>query len=172
MISSGELATPGTARGTRVGHGRSRHADDIDEQRTSSSLGRRRTFKDARVVGEIVSSELRVAEFYHQVRYVVATEHRERGVRIILNETVFSLTPERNELAGLHMPGQTSRAVSEAHRHRVHSLQDELSVLKRYVLRVLHKEHIHLARLLPGRSPGYQRIFIGRLGWRLRMGRR
>src|SRR5207248_2535784 len=77
--------------------------------------------------------KLRVAEFYHQVRDVVATEHRERGIRIILKEAVLPLTPQRNELAGLHMPGQARRAITEAHRHRVHSLQDELSLLKRYV---------------------------------------
>ena len=69
------------------------------------------------------------------------------------------------------MPGQARRAISEAYCHGVHSLQDELSVLKRYILRVLHKEDIHVARLLAGGSPGYQRIFIGRFGWRLRMGR-
>src|SRR5438876_6034087 len=164
-------ATVGTTRGASVRKGSSGHADDVDEQCTSSSICRRSAFENARVIGEIVSGKLRVAEFYHQVRYVVATEHRERGIRIVLKETVLSLTPERNELAGLHMPGQASRAISEAHRHRVHSLQDELSLLKRYVLRVLHEQHIHIARLLPGRSPGYQRIFIGRFGWRLRMGR-
>src|SRR5439155_25527711 len=116
--------------------------------------------------------ELRVAEFHHQVRYVVATEHRERGIRIVLKETVLSLTPERNELAGLHMPGHARRAISEADRHRIHSLQDELSILERYALRVLHEEDIHVARLLSAGGPGYQRIFIGRFGWRLRMSRR
>src|SRR5207244_4743954 len=101
-----------------------------------------------------------IARLLTLLRYVNATEHRERGVRIILNETVFSLTPERNELAGVHMPGQTSWAVSEAHGHRVYSLQDELSLRKRYALRVLYEKDIYLARLLPGRRPGYQRTFI------------
>src|SRR6266508_928001 len=43
------LATPGTARGTGVGHGSSGHPDDVDEQGTSSPISRRSAFKDARV---------------------------------------------------------------------------------------------------------------------------
>jgi hypothetical protein len=57
------LAAPGTARGTGVGHGSSGHANDIDEQRTSSSISWRRAFQEPHVVGEIIAGELRVAKF-------------------------------------------------------------------------------------------------------------
>src|SRR5437667_4399395 len=165
-------ATVGTTRGASVRKGSSGHADDVDEQCTSSSICRRSAFENARVIGEIIAGELRVAKFHYQVRYVVATKDRERGIRIILQEAVLSLTPQRNELAGLHMPGHARRTVGETYGHRVHSLQDELSLLKRYVLRVLHEENNDvLFRLFAGGGPGYQRIFIGRFGWRLRIGR-
>src|SRR5438093_4975426 len=108
-------ATKSPARDTGVGHRSSGHPDNIDEQRASSPVGWRSAFNEPRVVGEIIAGELRVAELHHQVRYVVATEHRERGIRIVLKETVLSLTPERNELAGLHVPGKARRAISEAH---------------------------------------------------------
>src|SRR5438094_753170 len=166
------LATPGTARDASVGHGSGGHPDDVDKQGASSPIGWRSAFKNARVVDEIVTGELRVAKFNDKVRDVVATKDRERGIRIVLKETVLSLTPERNELAGLHVSGKACRAISEAHCHWVHSPQYQFSFVECYVLRVLHEQHIHVARLLPGRSPGYQRIFIGRFGWRLRMGRR
>src|SRR5438876_1654704 len=165
-------ATKGSARDTGVGHGSSWHPDDIDKQRASSPTRWRSAFENARVVGEIVTRELWVAKLHHQVRYVVATKNREGGIRIVLEEAVLSLAPQRNELAGLHMPGHARRTISETHRHRVYSLQDELSILERYALRVLHEKDIHVARLLSAGSPGYQRIFIGRFGWRLRMGRR
>src|SRR5437867_1585172 len=95
-----------TARDAGVGHGGSWHANDIDEQRTSSPIDWRSAFENASVVGKIIAGELRVAKFHHQVRYVVATKDRERGIRIVLKETVLPLTPERNEPAGLHMPGK------------------------------------------------------------------
>src|SRR6266567_612131 len=81
------LATPGTTRDASVGHGCSGHADNVDEQRASSRIDWRSAFEDARVVGQIIAGELRIAKLHHQVRYVVATEHRERGIRIVLKET-------------------------------------------------------------------------------------
>src|SRR5207248_9126822 len=104
--------------------------------------------KDARVVGEIVTGELWVAKFHHKVRDVVANKDRERGIRIILKKAVLSLTPQRNELASLHMPGHARRAISEAYGDGIHSAQDELSFVETHILRVLHEEHIHIFRLL------------------------
>ena len=46
-------ATKGPARDAGVGHGSSGHADDIDEQRTSSPIGWWSAFENACVVGEI-----------------------------------------------------------------------------------------------------------------------
>ena len=97
FIYSALLATPSPARGTGVRHGSSGHPDDIDEQGTSSPVDWRSAFENPRVVGEIVTGELRVAKLNHQIRYVVAMKDRERGIRIVLKETVLSLTPERNE---------------------------------------------------------------------------
>ena len=108
-MSSGKLATPGTARDTGVGHGSSWHADDIDKQRASAPIGRRSAFENARVVCQIITGKLGVAKFYDQVRYVVSTKNRERRIRIILKEAVLSMTPQRNEPAGLHMPGHARR---------------------------------------------------------------
>src|SRR6266480_6058331 len=53
------LATPSPARGTGVGHGSSGHPDDVDKQGASSPIGWRSAFENARVVGEIVTGELR-----------------------------------------------------------------------------------------------------------------
>ena len=127
------------ARHRRVGHWCSWHADDIDEQRTSSPINWRSTFKQARVVGEIITGELRIAKLYHQVRDVVATKDGERGVGVILKEAVLSLTPQRNQFAGLHMPGHTRRTISETHGHGVHSAQHKLSFAEAHILRVLHE---------------------------------
>src|SRR5437667_4864090 len=60
-------ATKGSARDTGVGHGSSWHPDDINEQRTSAPVDWRSAFKNARVIGKIISGELRVAKFHHQV---------------------------------------------------------------------------------------------------------
>src|SRR6266496_4767973 len=157
-------ATPGTARGAGVGHRCSRHADDIDEQRTSSSIGWRSTFENARVVGEIIAGKLGVAKFYDQVRYVVAAKNRERGIRIVLKEAVLSMTPQRNEPAGLHMPGHARGTVSEAYGHGVHSAQDKLSLVETHILRILHEEDIHFFRLLAARGPRNQRVRAGKIG--------
>ena len=135
-------ASPRPARGAGVGEGCSGHADDIDEQRTSSRIRWRSTFKDARVVGEIIAGELRVAKFHDQVRYVVAIKNRERGVRIVLKKAVLSLTPEWNEPAGLHMPGHARGTVSKADCHGIHIPQNELSVVECHILRILHEEDI------------------------------
>src|SRR6266487_6477843 len=140
----GSVGVRSAARDAGVGHGCSGHPDDIDEQRASSPIDWWSAFKNARVVGEIVTGELRVAKFHHQVRYVVATKDRERGIRIILKKAVLSMTPQRNELASLHMPGHPRRTISEAHGHGVHSAQDELSFAEAHILRVLHEEDIHV----------------------------
>ena len=138
------LATPGTARDTGVGHWCSGHPDDIDKQRASSPIDWWSAFKEARVVGEIIAGELWIAKFHYQVRYVVATKDRERGIRIVLKEAVLSLTPQRNELAGLHMPSHSRGTISEGHGHGVHSAQDKLSLAEAHILCVLHEEDIHL----------------------------
>src|SRR5207248_5960493 len=152
------LATIGTARNTGVRHWRGGHADDIDEQRTRSPLGRQRAFEDSRVVGEIVAGVLGDAKFHDKVRYLVAAKDRERGISIVLKEAILSLTPERNELAGLHMAGHARRTIGEADRHGVHAAQDELSFAEAHIFRVLHEQNVHiLFRLLSGRSPGNYR---------------
>src|SRR5438094_5002073 len=130
-------ATISPARDSGIGHRSSGHPDDIDEQRTSSPTRWRSAFKNARVVGKIITRELWVAKFYHQVRYAVATKDRERGIRIILKEAILSLTPQRNELASLHMPGHARGAIGETHGHGVHSPQGELSLAEAHILRVL-----------------------------------
>src|SRR5437899_9937382 len=48
------LATIGTASNTGVRHGRRGHANDVDEQRTRSPLGRRSPFQNSRVISEII----------------------------------------------------------------------------------------------------------------------
>jgi hypothetical protein len=164
-------ATKGPARDAGVRHGSSWHADDIDEQRASSPVSWQSAFQEARVVGEIIAGELRVAKFNDKVRDVVATKDRECGIRIIFKKAVLSLTPERNELAGLHMPGHARRTISETHGYGIHSAQDELSFAEAHILRVLHEEDVDFSRLLAGGGPGYQRSFIGRFRWRLRIGR-
>jgi hypothetical protein len=136
---AGLLATPGTARSAGVGHGRSGHANDIDEQRTSSTICWRSAFKEVRVVGKIIAGELWVTKLNDKIRDVVATKDRERGIRIIFKEAVLSLAPERNESAGLHMPSHTSRTISETHGYGVHSAQDKLSFAEAHTLRVLHE---------------------------------
>ena len=144
VIYDALLATIGTTRGTGVGHGRSWHANNIDEQGTSSPVGWRRAFQNARVVGKIIAGELRVAKFNDKVRDVVATKHGERGIRIIFKKAILSLAPQRNESAGLHMPSHTRRPVGETHGHGVHSAQDELSLAEAHILRVLHEEDVHV----------------------------
>src|SRR6266403_5871679 len=152
------LATIGTARGTGVRHGSGRHSDDIDKQRTSSPLGRRSPFQNSRVISEIISGELRVTKFHHEVRDIVAAKDRERGIWLVLKEAILSLTPERNELAGLHMARHARRTIGEADRHGVHAAQDELSFAEAHIFRVLHEQNVHiLFRLLAGRSPGNYR---------------
>jgi hypothetical protein len=138
------LATIGTARGTGVGHGRSGHANDIDEQRTSSPISWRSAFQEVHVVGKIIAGELRVAKFNDKVCDIVATKDRERGIGIIFNKTVLSLTPQRNESAGLHMPGHPRRTISETHGYGIHSAQDKLSFAEAHTLRVLHEENVHI----------------------------
>src|SRR5436309_5090867 len=81
----------------------------------------RSAFQEAHVVGEIVTGELWVAKFHYQVRYVVATKDRQRGIGIILKEAVLSLTPQRNEPLGLHVPSHARRTISEGHGHGIHS---------------------------------------------------
>src|SRR4029077_287906 len=137
-------ATPCAARNTGVGHGSSRHANNIDEQRASSSISWRSAFQEAHVVGKIIAGELRVAKFNDKVRDVVATKDRECGIRIVLKKAVLSLAPERNKLAGLHMPGHTSRTISEAHGYGIHSAQDELPFAEAHILRVLHEQDVHV----------------------------
>src|SRR5438874_13385498 len=88
-----------------------------------------------RVVGKIITGELRVAEFHDKVRYVVASKDRERRIRIILEEAVLSLTPERNEVAGLHMSSQARGTISEADGDGIHSAQNELSFAEAHILR-------------------------------------
>src|SRR5207249_7320114 len=127
------LATPGTTRDAGVGHGCRWHPDDIDEQGASSAIDWRSAFQEAHVVGEIITGELRVAKFHHHVRYVVATKDRQRRIRIILKEAVLSLTPQGNELAGLHMPGHTRGTIGETHGNRIHSAQDDLSFAKAHI---------------------------------------
>src|SRR5947207_4661314 len=164
-LSSGFHLPPATkspARDTGIGHRCSWHPDDVDEQRTSSPVGWRSAFKNARVVGEIIAGELWVAQLHHKVRYVIATKNRKCGIRIILKEAVFSLAPKRNEVAGLHMSRQTRGAISEADRHGIHSAQDELSVAEAHIFRVLHKKNIHIFfRLLAGRGPRNYRARAG-----------
>src|SRR5205807_9773182 len=116
-----------------------RSADGCERQH-----GGERGDEDSFVVGKIITGELRVAKFYHQVRHVIATKNRERGIRIILKEAVLSLTPQRNEPAGLHMTGHTRRTISETHGHRIHSTQNKLSLAEAHILRVLHEEDIHV----------------------------
>src|SRR4029077_10986914 len=99
----------------------------------------RSTFQEARVVGEIIARKLRVAKLHDKVRHLVPTKDRQTGLRIILEKTVLSLAPERNKLAGLHMPSHTSRTISETHSYRIHSTQDQLSVAQAHVLCVLHE---------------------------------
>src|SRR6185312_3401839 len=101
----------------------------------SSSPGRQRAFEDSRVVGEIVAGELRVAKFHDKVRYVVAAKDRERGIWIVLKEAILSLTPERHELAGLHMAGHGRRTIGKADRHRVHAAQHKLSFAEGHIFR-------------------------------------
>src|SRR5438552_1305203 len=102
-----------------------------------------------------IHEELRVAKFYDKVRYVVAAKDRERGIWIVLEEAVLSPTPERNELAGLHMAGHARRTIGEANRHGVHAAQDELSFAEAHIFRILHEQDIHiLFRLLAGCGPG------------------
>src|SRR6266480_6618721 len=72
-------------------------------------LSWRSAFQQTHVVGEIVTGELRVAKFNDKVRDVVATKDRERGIRVVFKKAVLSLTPQRNEPAGLHMPGHARR---------------------------------------------------------------
>jgi hypothetical protein len=121
-------ATKGPARNTGVRHGSSGHANNIDEQGASFPVSWRSTFKETRAVGKIVAGELRVAKVNDKVRDVVATKHRERGIRIVLKEAaVPALTPQRNQSAGLHMPGHAQRRIGEAHSYGIHSAQDKLS---------------------------------------------
>src|SRR2546430_11967008 len=136
-------ATEATARDAGVGHGCSWHPDDINEQRTSSPISWRSAFKNARVVGKIITGQLGVAKLHHQVRYVITTKDRERGVRVVLKEAVLSMTPQRNELACLHMPGHARRTISEGHGHWVNSAKDQLSFVESHIPRVLHEEDIH-----------------------------
>src|SRR4029450_11094332 len=160
-------ATIITARNAGVGHGSSGHANNIDEQRTSSPISWRSAFQEPRVVGKIVAGELRVAKFNDKVRDVVATKDRECGIRIIFKKAVLSLTPQRNESAGLHMPGQTSRTISEAHGYGAHSAQDKLSFADAPIPRVLHEQPLHVLCLLPGRRPSDYRARAGsRCRWR------
>ena len=144
FIYNALLATPGTTRDAGVGHGCRWHPDDIDEQGASSAIDWRSAFQEAHVVGEIVTGELWVAKFHYQVRYVVATKDRERGIRIILKKAVLPMTPQRNEPAGLHMPRHARRTISEAYGHGVHPSQDELPVVESHILLVLHEEDIHV----------------------------
>jgi len=136
-------ATKSPARDTGVGHRSSGHPDNIDEQRASSPVGWRSAFKEPRVVGEIIAGELWITKFYHQIRYVVTTKDRERGIRIVLKKAVLSLTPQRNEPASLHMSGHACGTIGEADSNRVNSAQNKLSLVEAHILRVLHEEDIH-----------------------------
>src|SRR4029453_3719639 len=154
-------ATITTARSTGVGHGSSWHANDIDKQRASSPVSWRGPFQETPVVGKIVAGELRVAKFNDKVRDVVATKHRKRGIRIVLKKVVLSLTPQRNESAGLHMTGHAGGTISEAHGYGIYSAQDELPFAEAHVLRVLDEEDIDFPRLLAACSPGNHRVCAG-----------
>jgi hypothetical protein len=99
--------------GTSERVGRSRHANDIDEQRTGPPFRQQPAFEHLHVVGEIVAGELWVAKLHHQVRYCVAMKDRERGVGIIPQKAILPLTPQRNELTGGNVPGQTRGPVGE-----------------------------------------------------------
>jgi hypothetical protein len=63
--------------------------------------------------------------------------------RSVVAQQYLSLTPQRNELASLHVPGQTRGPVGEAHGHGVHSPQDELALVHGDILGVLNEKDIH-----------------------------
>src|SRR4029453_5824234 len=137
-------ATITTARSTGVGHGSSWHANDIDKHRASSPVIWRGPFRETHTQGKLVAGEVGVAKFNDKVRDVVATKHRERGIRIVLKKAVLSLTPQWNESAGLHMSSHASRPISDTAGHGVHSAQAKLSFAEADILRVLHEEDVHV----------------------------